>query len=242
MFRFAARLLVAALAPLCVPALAAAQIDARMFRQPDVSATHIAFVYAGDIWVVPKTGGLATRLTSAPGEELFPRFSPDGSQLAFSANYDGNLDVYVVASLGGDPVRLTHHPMDDHVLDWHPDGKRVLFTSSRESGRQRFDQFYLVASTGGMPEKLPVPYGEFASFSPTAMKWRTCRRRSRTGHGSAIAAAGRRISGASICRHSPRPISRRTSPTMNSRCGTGTRSISCPIAAATSARTSGRST
>ena len=137
-----------------------------MFRQPDVSATHIAFVYAGDIWVVPKTGGLATRLTSAPGEELFPRFSPDGSQLAFSANYDGNLDVYVVASLGGDPVRLTHHPMDDHVLDWHPDGKRVLFTSSRESGRQRFDQFYLVASTGGMPEKLPVPYGEFASFSP----------------------------------------------------------------------------
>ena len=137
-----------------------------MFRQPDVSATHIAFVYAGDIWVVPKTGGLATRLTSAPGEELFPRFSPDGSQLAFSANYDGNLDVYVVASLGGDPARLTHHPMDDHVLDWHPDGKRVLFTSSRESGRQRFDQFYLVASTGGMPEKLPVPYGEFASFSP----------------------------------------------------------------------------
>ena len=129
-------------------------------------ATHIAFVYAGDIWVVPKTGGLATRLTSAPGEELFPRFSPDGSQIAFSANYDGNLDVYVVASLGGDPVRLTHHPMDDRVLDWHPDGKRVLFASSRESGRQRFNQFYVVPSTGGMPEKLPVPYGEFASFSP----------------------------------------------------------------------------
>jgi tricorn protease len=166
MFRSAARLILAVLVPLGLPAIAAAQIDARMFRQPDVSATHIAFVYAGDIWVMPKTGGLATRLTSAPGEELFPRFSPDGSQIAFSANYDGNLDVYVVASLGGDPVRLTHHPMDDRVLDWHPDGKRVLFASSRESGRQRFNQFYLVASTGGLPEKLPVPYGEFASFSP----------------------------------------------------------------------------
>jgi tricorn protease len=151
MFRSAARLILAALVPLCLPALAAAQIDARMFRQPDVSGTHIAFVYAGDIWVVPKIGGLATRLTSAPGEELLPRFSPDGSQLAFSANYDGNLDVYVVASLGGDPVRLTHHPMDDYVLDWHPDGTRVLFASSRESGRQRFNQFYLVASNGGMP-------------------------------------------------------------------------------------------
>jgi tricorn protease len=166
MLRTIARLSLGALVSLILPAIASAQIDARMFRQPDVSGTHIAFVYAGDIWVVPKTGGLATRLTSAPGEELFPRFSPDGSQIAFSANYDGNLEIYVVGALGGDPVRLTHHPMDDRVIDWHPDGKRVLFASSRESGRQRYNQFYLVASTGGMPEKLPVPYGEFASFAP----------------------------------------------------------------------------
>ena len=149
---------------LCTPA--AAQIDARMFRHPDVSATHIAFVYAGDIWIVPKAGGLATRLTSAPGEELFPRFSPDGSKIAFSANYDGNLDAYVVPTMGGEPVRLTYHPMDDRVVGWHPDGKRVLIASSRESGRQRYNQFYLVAATGGLPEKLPVPYGEFAAFSP----------------------------------------------------------------------------
>ena len=148
---------------LCTPA--AAQIDARMFRYPDVSATHIAFVYAGDIWVVPKSGGMATRLTSAPGEELFPRFSPDGSHIAFSASYDGNLDAYVVPTLGGDPVRLTYHPMDDRVVGWHPDGTRVLIASSRESGRQRFSQFYLVSMKGGLPEKLPVPYGEFASFS-----------------------------------------------------------------------------
>ncbi len=147
-------------------AYAFAQIDARMFRHPDVSATHIAFVYAGDIWVVPKAGGLATRLSSPPGEESFPRFSPDGTHLAFSANYDGNLDAYRVAALGGDPVRLTYHPMPDRVVDWHPDGERVLFASSRESGRQRYSQFFLVERDGGMPQKLPVPYGEFASFGP----------------------------------------------------------------------------
>src|SRR4029450_3740006 len=98
------------------PQFATTQIDARMFQYPDVSGTHIAFVYAGDIWVVPKAGGLATPLTSAPGEQLLPRFSPDGSQIAFSANYDGNLDVYVVASLGGDPARLTHQPSDYYLL------------------------------------------------------------------------------------------------------------------------------
>lgn len=143
-----------------------AQIDARMFRYPDVSATHIAFVYAGDIWVVAKTGGLATRLSSPAGEEMFPRFSPDGATLAFSANYDGNTDVYLVPTLGGTPVRLTHHPLADQVVDWHPDGRRVLFASSRESGRQRYNQFYLVGAGGGLPDKLVVPYGEFGAFSP----------------------------------------------------------------------------
>jgi tricorn protease len=149
----------------CAPA-ADAQIDARMFRSPDVSATHVAFVYAGDIWVVPKRGGVAVRLSSPLGEEQFPRFSPDGSRIAYSANYDGNLDVYVVSSQGGDPVRVSHHPMPDRLVDWHPDGTRVLFVSSRESGRQRYSQFYLAPASGGLPEKLAVPYGEFASFSP----------------------------------------------------------------------------
>ena len=150
------------------PALAWAQVDARMFRQPDVSATEITFVYAGDIWIVPKQGGVASRLSSPPGEEMFPRFSPDGSMIAFSANYDGNLEVYVVPTHGGDIKRLTHHPMDDRVIDWHPDGKRVLFASSRESGRQRFSQFFLVDVAGGLPERLPVPYGEFGAYNADA--------------------------------------------------------------------------
>ena len=146
--------------------VAHAQVDARMFRQPAVSKDQIAFVYAGDIWVVPKKGGTAVRLSSPAGEESFPRFSPDGSKLAYSAAYDGNMDVYVVSAAGGEPTRLTYHPMQDRVIDWHPDGKRVLFASGRESGRQRFNQFYLVGLEGGLPEKLPVPYGEFAAFSP----------------------------------------------------------------------------
>ncbi|KPK07547.1 MAG: hypothetical protein AMS20_02620, partial [Gemmatimonas sp. SG8_28] len=149
-----------------VAAPVAAQIDARMFRYPDVSATHIAFTYANDIWVVPKAGGSAVRLSSPPGEETFPRFSPDGSQIAYSANYDGNTDVYVVPAMGGAPVRITHHPMTDRLVDWHPDGSHVLFASSRESGRQRYNQFFLAPASGGLPTSLPVPYGEFGQLSP----------------------------------------------------------------------------
>ncbi|MFB3853729.1 MAG: PDZ domain-containing protein [Vicinamibacterales bacterium] len=155
-----------AIALMLAVSAANAQVSARMFRQPDVSATQIAFVYAGDIWLAPRTGGMAVRLSSPRGEESFPRFSPDGARLAFSANYDGNVDVYVAPSVGGEPVRLTSHPMEDRLVDWHPDGKRVLVASSRESGRQRYSQFYLVdATTGGLPEKLIVPYGEFGAFS-----------------------------------------------------------------------------
>ena len=145
-------------------------------RCADVPATRgfgrqIAFVYAGDIWLVPKAGGTAIRLSSPLGEETFPRFSPDGRTLAYSADYDGNTDVYVVPVAGGEPVRLTHHPMADRVVGWHPDGKRVLFASARESGRQRFNQFYLVSVNGGLPEKLPVPYGEFGTFSPDGTRF-----------------------------------------------------------------------
>ena len=158
--------LLVAVVLLSLPAAASAEIDARMFRYPAISQDQIAFVYAGDIWLVPKKGGTAVRLSSPPGEELFPRFSPDGKYIAYSANYDGNLDVYVVPATGGEPVRLTYHPMPDRVLGWTPDGKRVLFASGRESGRQRYNQFYTVGLDGGLPEKLPVPYGEFGAYSP----------------------------------------------------------------------------
>ncbi len=141
------------------------QVDARMLRQPDVSATHITFVYAGDIWLAPKTGGMAQRLSSPAGEESFPRFSPDGSVIAFSGNYDGNMDVYAVPTMGGEPMRITHHPMGDRMLGWYPDGDGILYASSMESGRQRFSQFFRAPAEGGLPEKLPVPYGEFGAVS-----------------------------------------------------------------------------
>ena len=147
-----------------------AQVNARLFQQPDVSDTHIAFSFGGDIWIVPKAGGTAAKLSSAKGNEGFPRFSPDGSQLAFSANYDGNTDIYVIPTFGGVPTRVTHHGMNDRLLDWYPDGKNLLYASSMESGKQRFSQFYKVSSTGSLPEKLPTAYGEFASLSPDGGK------------------------------------------------------------------------
>jgi tricorn protease len=147
-----------------------AQVDARMLQYPDVSATHIAFEYGGDIWIVPKAGGLANRVTSAKGEEFLPRFSPDGSLIAFNGNYDGNIDIYTVPALGGLARRVTHHGMSDRMADWYPGGDRLLFASGMESGKQRFSQFYAVLRDGGLPVKLPIPYGEFGCLSPDGKK------------------------------------------------------------------------
>lgn len=147
-----------------------AQVDARLFQYPDVSETHISFSYSGDIWIVEKSGGVATRLSSPKGKESFPRFSPGGATIAFSANYDGNTDIYTMPSLGGLPTRVTHHGMSERILDWYPDGNTLLYASSGESGKQRFSQFYRIAKQGGLPEKLPVAYGEFASLSPDGSK------------------------------------------------------------------------
>jgi len=153
-------LLVAVAAPV------AAQVDARMFRYPDVSDSQIAFVYGGDIWVVDKAGGVAHQLSTPAGEESFPRFSPDGRRIAFSGNYDGNVDVYVIAAGGGMPERVTHHPGRDRMLDWTPDGSELLFASARASGSRRFNQLYTVPVGGGLPTRLPLAYGEFAAYSP----------------------------------------------------------------------------
>ena len=143
-----------------------ARIDARMMRQPAVSATQIAFVYAGDIWLVDKNGGAAVRISSPKGEESFPRFSPDGTLLAFSGDYDGNEDIYVMPVTGGLPRRLTHHGAPDRMLGWYPDGESILYATSMTSPKNRFNQLYRVSAQGGLPEKLPVPYGEFGAISP----------------------------------------------------------------------------
>lgn len=145
-----------------------AQVSARLFRTPDVSDRHIVFVYGGDLWIVAKEGGTASKLSSPSGAEGFPRFSPDGSKIAFSGNYDGNIDIYVIPTLGGVPARITYHGMPDRINEWYPSGDKLLYTSSRESGKQRFSQFYKVDANGGISEKLPLAYGEYGSLSPDA--------------------------------------------------------------------------
>ena len=144
---------------------AAAQVDARLLRHPDVSETQITFVYGGDVWVVPKSGGTANRLSSPDGEEAFPRFSPDGETIAFSGNYDGNVDVYTVPAGGGVPTRVTHHGGGDRLVDWHPSGDSLLYATGMHSGRQRFNQLYRVSAGGGLPDRLPLGYGEFGAYS-----------------------------------------------------------------------------
>ncbi|OYW05928.1 MAG: peptidase S41, partial [Acidobacteria bacterium 37-65-4] len=143
-----------------------AQVDARLLREPAVSSSQVAFLYAGDLWVAPKEGGAAQRLTTAPGDEHYPRFSPGGSQVALTGNYDGNSDLYVIPTLGGVPRRITHHPGPDRILNWYPDGKSLLYASPMASGTNRFSQLYKVSAEGGLPERLPVPYGEFGAISP----------------------------------------------------------------------------
>src|SRR6188768_1737575 len=102
--------------------------DTRMLSQPALSDRQIAFIYAGDLYVSDLDGHNVRRLTSDEGIERSPAFSPDGTQLAFSAEYDGNVDVYVVPVAGGVPRRLTWHPGADVVQGFTPDGIQVLFT------------------------------------------------------------------------------------------------------------------
>src|SRR5688572_17192663 len=122
-----------------------AQVDAGLFRYPDISASQIVFTYANDLWIVPREGGTAIKLSSPAGVESFPKYSPDGKTIAFSGNYDGNTDVYTMSVTGGIPSRLTQHGYPDRVVDWTPDGKRVLFASGRESERDRYNQFFTIS-------------------------------------------------------------------------------------------------
>ncbi|HVZ26895.1 MAG TPA: hypothetical protein VG842_12605, partial [Sediminibacterium sp.] len=147
-----------------------AQIHAGLFRYPDVSKTQIVFTYANDIWIMPKEGGMAVKLSSPPGVESMPKFSPDGKTIAYNAAYDGNGDVYTIPVTGGTPQRLTEHSAFDRVVDWTNDGTQVLFASGRESGKARFNQFYTVPATGGIETKLPLAYAEYGSYSPDGKK------------------------------------------------------------------------
>ena len=137
-------------------------------RQPDISAERIVFAYAGDLWTVPRAGGTAVRLTSDDGTERFPKFSPDGATIAFTAEYDGNVDAFTVPTMGGEPTRLTWHPGNDQVAEWYPDGKSILLRGFRASFIQRFDRFFRIPAAGGFEELLALPTAGYASFSGDA--------------------------------------------------------------------------
>jgi len=137
-----------------------------LVQKPAVSRTQIAFAFAGDLWIVSRDGGEANRLTSGIGTETDPMFSPDGSQIAFTGEYDGNVDVYLVPASGGVPRRLTYHPGADRVAGWTPDGKQVLFTSGRESDSGRTGQLFTIPVDGHFPSALPFPMAYEGAYSP----------------------------------------------------------------------------
>jgi tricorn protease len=136
-----------------------------LLHHPTLSSTQIVFVYAGDLWSVPHQGGDAKRLTAGNGTASRPVFSPDGTEIAFTGDYDGNADVYVIPASGGTPRRLTYHPSADAVVGWTRDGKHVLFASNRTSN-SRFTRLFTISREGGFPAELPLPIASEGSYSP----------------------------------------------------------------------------
>lgn len=152
-----------------LPLLAAAPDNHLLLRNPSISRSEIAFEYAGDLWIVKREGGEARRLTSGAGTESGPRFSPDGQQIAFTGDYEGNVDVYVVPAVGGTPRRLTYHPGPDVAVGWTPDSRRILFNSRRHSFADN-GQLYTIsvdspANGSPLPEALPLPMAEQGSYA-----------------------------------------------------------------------------
>lgn len=166
---------------LCALVSVAQAREARLLRFADIHRDRVAFVHAGDIWIAPSSGGEAYRLTSHEGMELFPKFSPDGRRIAFSAEYGGNRQVWVVDAEGGDPRQLTFYndvgPMpprggfDYRVLDWTPDGEHVLVRANRLPWGVRLGRPYLVPVDGGMERPLDVPETGGGMFSPDGKKY-----------------------------------------------------------------------
>ncbi|MFH1755471.1 MAG: peptidase S41, partial [Candidatus Latescibacterota bacterium] len=174
------------LAVALLPASVQAEVEphAGMLRYPDISAKHIVFLYANDLWLVPSEGGMAIPLASPPGEEAFPKFSPDGKSIAFMGNYDGNVDIYTLPVSGGVPFRVTHHPAAELITDWTPDDQ-IIFFAYGIYDYPRAQELFTVSTQGGLPQKLPVPYGangrvsadgEWLAYTPHSRDHRTWKR------------------------------------------------------------------
>jgi tricorn protease len=147
------------------PLLIAAQSSHPLLQRPAFNGNLVAFSYAGDLWTVDRNGGRASRLTTGTGIETDPVFSPDGSMIAFTGEYDGNTDVFVIPATGGVPKRLTFHPAVDAAVAWTPDGKNVIFRSNRESSSGRYTKLFKISVNGGLATALPLPMAFSGKFS-----------------------------------------------------------------------------
>ena len=141
------------------------QATVQLFLYPDISGDRIVFVHADALWLAPSIDGEAGLLVSGKGNIRNPRFSPDGRRIAFSENIEGNTDLYVVDIQ--DPIRrrITHHPAPDRLIDWHPIKDSLIYATSMTSESRRFNQLYTVSAAGGLPARIPLPYGETAALS-----------------------------------------------------------------------------
>ncbi|RMH24387.1 MAG: hypothetical protein D6692_13410 [Planctomycetota bacterium] len=164
--------------------VSAQEAHSGMFRFPDISSREIVFVYGNDLWVVDRAGGMARPLASPPGQETFPKFSPDGDAVAFIGNYEGDRDLYTVATEGGVPFRVTHHPGNERLNDWTNSGD-LLFSFNAMSGNPAQQRLFVVSPEGGLPESLPIPYGavgaiddsgEWLAYTPDSRDFRTWKR------------------------------------------------------------------
>jgi tricorn protease len=143
-----------------------AQTQYHIYQRPALSKDLIAFGYAGDLWTVPRAGGRATRMTKGVGIETAPVFSPDGSTIAFTGDYDGNTDVFTMPATGGIPVRVTFHPAGSVAVGWTADGKQVLVRSTRASATARYSQLFTIPAQGGIATQLPLPMAFQGQYSP----------------------------------------------------------------------------
>jgi tricorn protease len=135
-------------------------------QAPSLSASEVAFAYGDDIWIAGRDGGEARRLIAGGGMNTGPIFSPDGTQVAYTCNVDGNTDVYVVSARGGEPRRLTYEPASDMAVGWTPDGQNILFKSDGKSASPRYERLFTVPVGGGLAAPLPLPMGVQGSYSP----------------------------------------------------------------------------
>jgi len=136
-----------------------------LLQKPAMNKDAIVFSYASDLWSVPRQGGMSQRLTTGQGFETDAAFSPDGSLIAFSGEYDGNTDVFTIPAAGGTPKRITFHPAADRVVGWTPDGKQILFRSNRTS-QSRYTELFTVPADGGFAATLPLPMACTGAYSP----------------------------------------------------------------------------